>query len=63
MLMAKLSLDLEAKKQGIAEWTYEDIPAKLWPFLRFVKCGGWEGGWKRPFNGMGIFTGRATCQL
>lgn len=33
MLMAKLCLDLEAKKAegGISRWTYEDIPDKLWP--------------------------------
>ncbi|MEK5232219.1 UV damage repair protein UvrX [Lysinibacillus sp. FSL K6-0232] len=31
MLMAKLALDIEAKKSGFAKWTYEDIPTKLWP--------------------------------
>jgi len=33
MLVAKLCLDLGAKKtsEGIAEWTYEDLPAGLWP--------------------------------
>ncbi|OZM58768.1 UV damage repair protein UvrX [Lottiidibacillus patelloidae] len=31
MLISKLCLDLEAKKIGIAEWKYEDIPSKLWP--------------------------------
>jgi len=31
MLMAKLALDLEAKKTGFAKWTYEDVPTKLWP--------------------------------
>ncbi|CAM5714362.1 UV damage repair protein UvrX OS=Lysinibacillus sphaericus OX=1421 GN=LS41612_13005 PE=3 SV=1 [Lysinibacillus sphaericus] len=31
MLIAKLALDLEAKKTGFAKWTYEDIPKKLWP--------------------------------
>ena len=31
LLMAKLCLDLEAKKTGIAQWTYKDIPKKLWP--------------------------------
>lgn len=35
MLISKLALDLESKKvkSGIAEWTYEDIPSKLWPYL------------------------------
>lgn len=33
MLMAKVCLDLDAKKapEGIAEWTFEDLPARLWP--------------------------------
>lgn len=31
MLIAKLCLDLEAKKTGIASWDYEDIEQKLWP--------------------------------
>ncbi|RKD24388.1 hypothetical protein BEP19_08320 [Ammoniphilus oxalaticus] len=33
MLIAKLCLDLGAKKtaEGIAEWTYQDLPAELWP--------------------------------
>lgn len=30
MLLAKLALDLEAKKSGFAKWTYEDVKAKLW---------------------------------
>ncbi|PMU53956.1 UV damage repair protein UvrX, partial [Pseudomonas sp. GP01-A3] len=30
MLMSKLCLDLEGKKKGIAEWTYEDVEKKLW---------------------------------
>lgn len=33
MLLAKVSLDIEAKhtKDGIAEWRYQDVPKKLWP--------------------------------
>ncbi|HEX5564882.1 MAG TPA: UV damage repair protein UvrX, partial [Sporosarcina sp.] len=31
MLMAKLALDLDAKKTGFARWTYEDVPKRLWP--------------------------------
>jgi DNA polymerase V len=30
MLMSKLCLDLEAKKKGIAKWTYDDVRKKLW---------------------------------
>ena len=33
MLLAKIAMDKEAKKykNGIAKWTYDDIPTKLWP--------------------------------
>lgn len=31
MLLAKVALDVEAKALGVAEWTYGDVPAKLWP--------------------------------
>lgn len=30
MLLAKLALDLEAKKSSFAKWTYEDVKTKLW---------------------------------
>ncbi|MGR6008412.1 Y-family DNA polymerase [Bacillus cereus] len=32
LLMSKVALDIEAKKNkdGVAYWTYEDIPTKLW---------------------------------
>ena len=29
MLMAKLALDLEAKKTGFAKWTFEDVPDEI----------------------------------
>ena len=31
MLMAKLALDLEAKKTGFSKWAFKDVPTKLWP--------------------------------
>ena len=33
MLMAKLALDLEAKKTGFAKWTYEDVRRNYGQFL------------------------------
>ena len=42
MLLAKLSMDLDAKntKLGIAKWTYDDIKDKLWPITPLSKM--WE---------------------
>lgn len=42
MLLAKLSMDLEAKKtnEGIAEWRYKDIPGKLWHIEPLTKMWG-----------------------
>ncbi|WP_394232862.1 UV damage repair protein UvrX [Niallia oryzisoli] len=56
MLMAKLCLDLEAKKQGVAQWTYEDIPEKLWPLSPLRDMWGIGRRLEKTLNGMGIFT-------
>ncbi|MFT4416961.1 DNA polymerase thumb domain-containing protein [Fredinandcohnia humi] len=56
MLVAKLCLDLEAKKKGIAEWTYEDIPKKLWPLSPLREMWGIGSRVERTLNGMGITT-------
>ncbi|WP_279326596.1 DNA polymerase thumb domain-containing protein [Aeribacillus kexueae] len=56
MLMAKLCLDLEAKKTGIAEWTYDDIPTKLWPVQPLRDMWGIGGRLEKTLNRMGIFT-------
>ncbi|WP_100331484.1 Y-family DNA polymerase [Bacillus xiapuensis] len=55
-LMAKLSLDLEAKKKGIAVWSYEDVPSKLWPLAPLSKMWGIGKPLERRLNRMGIFT-------
>ncbi|HEY4554541.1 MAG TPA: UV damage repair protein UvrX [Bacillaceae bacterium] len=55
MLLSKLCLDLEAKKSGIAEWTYEDVPAKLWPVSPLREMWGIGRRVERTLNGMGIF--------
>ena len=56
MLMAKLCLDVDAKKQGIAEWTYEDIPAKLWSISPLRNMWGIGNRLEKTLNGMGIFS-------
>ncbi|MCM3237278.1 UV damage repair protein UvrX [Heyndrickxia oleronia] len=57
MLMAKLALDLESKKvpSGIAVWTYEDIPIKLWPVSPLSEMWGIGRRMERNLNRMGIF--------
>jgi DNA polymerase V len=56
MLMAKLCLDLDAKKQGIAEWTFEDVPTKLWSVSPLREMWGIGRRVEKTLNGMGIFT-------
>jgi DNA polymerase V len=56
LLMAKLCLDLEAKKKGIAMWTYEDVPEKLWPVSPLRDMWGIGRRVEKGLNGMGIFT-------
>lgn len=55
MLMSKLCLDLEAKKKGIAEWTYEDVSKKLWPVSPLREMWGIGSRVEKTLNGMGIF--------
>lgn len=56
MLMAKLCLDLEAKKYGIAEWTYKDVEEKLWKVSPLREMWGIGRRVEKTLNGMGIFT-------
>lgn len=56
MLLAKLCLDLDAKKEGIAQWTYEDVPAKLWPVTPLREMWGIGRRVEKTLNSMGIFT-------
>ncbi len=55
MLMAKLALDMEAKKTGFAKWTYADIPEKLWPITHLSEMWGIGRRTERTLNNMGIF--------
>ncbi|MDQ6599550.1 UV damage repair protein UvrX [Bacillus salipaludis] len=56
MLMAKLCLDLDAKKKGVEEWTYEDVPTKLWSVSPLREMWGIGRRVEKTLNGMGIFT-------
>jgi len=56
MLMAKLCLDLEAKKKGIAEWTYDDVQIKLWKVQPLSQMWGIGHRLEKTLNRMGIFT-------
>lgn len=56
MLLAKLCLDLEAKKIGIAEWTYEDVERKLWKVSPLRDMWGIGRRVEKTLNSMGIFT-------
>lgn len=56
MLIAKLALDLEAKKTGFAKWTYEDIPEKLWPVRPLSEMWGIGKQMEAKLNAMGIHT-------
>lgn len=56
MLMAKLALDLEAKRTDFAKWTYEDVPQKLWPISPLSSMWGIGARTERTLNHMGIFS-------
>jgi DNA polymerase V len=56
MLMAKLCLDLDAKKKGVAEWTFADVPEKLWPVSPLSEMWGIGRQVEKTLNSMGIFT-------
>jgi DNA polymerase V len=57
MLLAKLCLDLSAKKKpgGIGRWTYEDVPENLWP-VRLSDMWGIGSRMERNLNRQGIRT-------
>ncbi len=57
MLLAKLSLDLEAKKNpdGIAYWNYNDVEKKLWPVMPLSKMWGIGVNLEKSLNSMGMY--------
>lgn len=56
MLLAKLCLDLEAKKKGIAQWSYEDVPEKLWGISPLSEMWGIGPRLEKTLNSTGIFS-------
>lgn len=56
MLLAKLALDLDAKKTGFAKWDYDDVEKKLWPVTPLSKMWGIGHRTERNLNNMGIFS-------
>jgi DNA polymerase V len=56
MLLAKLALDIEAKKKGVAKWDYNDVPKKLWPIQPLSKMWGIASRLEQTLNHMGILS-------
>ncbi|NLB84512.1 MAG: Y-family DNA polymerase [Acholeplasmataceae bacterium] len=58
MLIAKLAMDLDAKKRldFIAKWDYSDIPTKLWPVTPLRKMWGIGFRMEERLNKLGLFT-------
>lgn len=58
MLIAKLAMDLEAKKNKsfIAKWNYDDIKTKLWPVSPLSKMWGIGSRMEKNLNNLGIYT-------
>lgn len=56
MLLAKLALDIEAKKSGFAKWTYDDIPTKLWSISALSNVWGIGRRTEKTLNHMGIYS-------
>ncbi len=58
LLMAKVAMDTEAKKykNGIAKWTYDDIPTKLWSLTPLSKMWGIGKRMEKNLNNLNIYT-------
>ncbi|GLC88921.1 Y-family DNA polymerase [Lysinibacillus piscis] len=56
MLMAKLALDLDAKDTGFAQWTYDDVPKKLWPVKPLSRMWGIGSHMESKLHELGIFS-------
>lgn len=55
MFLAKVAMDIEGKKKGLVEWTYEDVPKKLWP-VKLEKCWGIGRRLAKRFHKIGVKT-------
>lgn len=58
MLLAKVSMDIEAKhtKNCIAKWTCKDVPTKLWPITPLSKMWGIGPRMEKKLNQLNIYT-------
>ena len=58
ILLAKIAMDTEAKKykNGIAKWSYQDIPKKLWTISPLSKMWGIGPRMEKRLNNLGIRT-------
>ncbi len=58
MLLAKVSMDIDAKKykNGIAKWTYDDIEKKLWPITPLSKMWGIGYNMEKRLNALNIYS-------
>ena len=58
LLLAKVAMDIEAKKykNGIAKWTYEDIKTKLWHISPLSKMWGIGQRMEKNLNILNIYT-------
>ena len=58
LLLAKVAMDTEAKKfkNGIAKWTYEDVPTKLWSITPLSKMWGIGSRMEKNLNILNIYT-------
>lgn len=58
LLLAKVAMDIEAKKfkNGIAKWTYEDVPTKLWSITPLSKMWGIGSRMEKNLNILNIYT-------
>ncbi|MFW6410285.1 MAG: DNA polymerase thumb domain-containing protein, partial [Halanaerobiales bacterium] len=62
MFLAKVAMDTEGKSKGLVEWTYDDIPEKLWP-VKLSRCWGIGKRMEKRLNSMGIKTVGELAQL
>ena len=58
ILLAIIAMDTEAKlyKPGIAKWTYEDVPNKLWKITPLHKMWGIGPRMEKRLNNLGIYS-------
>ncbi len=58
ILLAKIAMDTEAKlyKNGIAKWTYEDVPTKLWKISPLSHMWGIGPRMEKRLHSLGIYS-------